>query len=278
MSRTSWAGLPEPVRAAVIAATGGVTDVEEPGAGSQSDFAATLCTTAEPVFCKGIRTTSPRAARHRHEAAINPHLPAAAGRLLWQVEASDWLVLGFEHVPGGHADLCPGSPDVDSVAAAVAGLTVPAPAFAPSLAAHWGRLAAWRRLRAHQHVPDHLVAWESRAVDLVDGDSLLHTDIHSLNLLVDTEVRVVDWAWARRGASWVDRAFLVPRLIEAGHSPGAAERIAGPLPDPGATTFAVAVWGIWTYLNLTDPRPHRPALVTAAETWSEYRLGPRSYD
>ncbi|CRK55023.1 hypothetical protein [Alloactinosynnema sp. L-07] len=273
MSRTPWTDLPDAVRAAIIAECGAVRRVDHPDAGSQSDFTATLHTDAEPVFCKGIRTTTPRAAMHRHEAAINPHLPAAAPRLRWMVEVSGWLVLGFEHVQGGHADLSPGSPDVGAVARAVAGLAVPAPPIAPSLAGQWSRLAAWRRLRVHQRVPDHFVAWESRAFDLVDGDTLLHTDIHALNLLVDGNIRVVDWAWARRGASWVDRAFLVLRLIEAGHAPAEAERLAGPLPGPGATAFAVAVLGIWTHLRHTDPRPHGPALVAAARDWSEYRLG-----
>lgn len=272
MSRLAWSDLPASVRAAVSAECGGVTDADHPGVGRQSDFTATLRTDTGHVFCKGVRTDSPKVAMHRHEAGINAFLPSAAPRLLWQVETEGWLVLGFEHVEGGHADLAPGSPDVDATVHAVAELRTPAPASCPVLADQWARLAAWRRLRLRMEVPDQYVAWESRAVDLVRGDSLLHTDIHALNLLIDARVRVVDWAWARQGAHWVDRAFLVIRLIEAGHRPEDAQRLVGTLPEAGATAFAVAVLGIWTYLEHTDPLPHRPPLTAAAQAWVDLRL------
>jgi Ser/Thr protein kinase RdoA (MazF antagonist) len=65
---------------------------------------------------------------------------------------------------------------------------------APRLAEQWGRLAAWRRLAkdtpadldewARRHL-DQLVERQAWAVELVDGDSLVHTDLHSLNILVD---------------------------------------------------------------------------------------------
>ena len=54
---------------------------------------------------------------HRNESKINPYLPAQMPRLHWQVEASGWLMLGFEYVAGRHPDLSPGSPDLSSVAA-----------------------------------------------------------------------------------------------------------------------------------------------------------------
>lgn len=272
MSRLAWTDLPAPVRAAVTAECGVVADAEDPGVGRQSDFTATLRTEAGLVFCKGIRTDSPRAAMHRHEADINAFLPPAAPRLRWQVETAGWLVLGFEHAMGGHPNLAPGSPDVDATVHAVEEMRSRAPASCPVLADQWARLAAWRRLRLWMEVPDQYVAWESRAVDLIRGDSLLHTDIHALNLLIDDRVRVLDWAWARQGAYWVDRAFLVIRLIEAGHRPEVAQRLVGALPEAGATAFAVAVLGIWTYLEHTDPLPHRPPLTAAARAWVDLRL------
>lgn len=274
MSRLAWIDLPAPVRAAVTAECGAVAGADHPGAGRQSDFTATLRTEAGPVFCKGIRTDSPKSAMHRHEAEINPWLPPAAPGLLWQVDTAGWLILGFEHAPGEHADLKPGSSDVDATIQTMRDLRSPAPPTAQALADQWARLAAWRRLRRRIDVPhiDQYVAWESRAVDLVRGDSLLHTDIHSLNLLVGERVRVVDWAWARQGAEWVDRAFLVIRLIEAGHQPEEAQGLVGTLPEAGATAFAIAVLGIWTYLEHTDPLPHRPPLTAAARAWVDLRL------
>ncbi|WP_425581795.1 phosphotransferase family protein [Streptosporangium vulgare] len=61
-----------------------------------------------------------------------------------------------------------------------------------------------------------------KALDLdeLDGPTLLHADLHAGNLLVDGgRCQVVDWSMACRGAAWVDVALLVPRLVDAGHTP-----------------------------------------------------------
>ena len=62
------------------------------------------------------------------------------------------------------------------------------------------------------------------AVEHVSGSTLAHTDLHALNLLSnDGKVRIVDWAWSRNANPAVDPAFLITRLVEAGHDPAAAE-------------------------------------------------------
>lgn len=120
--------------------------------------------------------------------------------------------------------------------------------------------------------------WEKRAVELVSGNSLLHTDLHALNILVGESARVIDWAWSRRGAIWVDTAFLVIRLIAAGHEPDEAEKWADAVPpwhdasDSARTAFAVAVYGIWAWLGRKSPLPHRPKLTAVARTWARCRL------
>lgn len=220
-----------------------------------------------------------------------PCTATIAPRLHWHTWADGWLLLGFEHVAGRHANLAPGSPDLPLVADALTTIgreLAHCPANAAPLCRQWGRLAAWRRLAknapddldrwAREH-PDQLVEWESRASDLADGDSLIHTDLHPLNLLVDRErARIVDWAWSRKGEPAVDVAFLITRLIAAGHHPEAAERWAAGLPvwrdtlDSAQTAFAVAIWGIWEYLEREHPLPHRAALTAAARQWALYRL------
>ncbi|HKS47549.1 MAG TPA: hypothetical protein VJT49_21045 [Amycolatopsis sp.] len=98
---------------------------------------------------------------------------------------------------GRYADLVPGSPDLPLVADMVTVLACElahCPASAQGLAEQWARLAAWRRLAkdtpddldgwARDHL-DALVEWESRAIELADGKSLGHTDLHPLNILVD---------------------------------------------------------------------------------------------
>ncbi|WP_190812922.1 phosphotransferase family protein [Saccharopolyspora pogona] len=294
MTRRDWGGLPTAVRAAIEDQCGTVTRAVLPDAGRNSDVSATLHTGGGHVlFCKGVRLETPRARMHRHEAQVNPYLPPeVAPRLLWQVEVDGWLLLGFEHVPGRHADLSPGSPDLPQVAATVRALgeaLTPCPLDVPRLAEQWTRLAAWRRL-AHNPAAEP-AAWlrdrlgefihrERRAFQALDGDTLAHTDLHPLNVLVADRARVVDWAWSRRAAPWVDPAFLVLRLIEAGHLPEAAERWAAAtfpawrtVTDETRTDFAVAVLGAWHHMFRVDPDPQRAPLVTVARRWVAHRLG-----
>ncbi|SED62945.1 hypothetical protein SAMN04489727_8651 [Amycolatopsis tolypomycina] len=293
MPRSTWEALPVAVRTAIERETGRVHDVVLPDAGRNSDFSATLHTETGTLFCKGIADADGKRARmHRHEAAVNPLLPPeVAPRLLWRAEADGWLLLGLEHSPGHHVDLSPGSTDLDlvreAVSAMAAGLSTVS-VDAPSLAEQWARLAAWRRLAkdapadldtwARDHI-DELTNWETTAVEHVAGSTLAHTDLHALNLLGNGgKVQIVDWAWSRNANPAVDPAFLVTRLIEAGHAPAAAETWAEQLPlwqrtsAETKTAFAVAIWGIWGYLERHQPLAHRPALTAAARSWARFRL------
>jgi Ser/Thr protein kinase RdoA (MazF antagonist) len=293
MSRREWGDLPAGVREAIEAECGPVAAAVSPPAGRNSDLSATVHTRAgEVLFCKGVETAadSRKTQMHRHEAWVNSSLPELAPRLLWRVETDGWLVHGFERVAGQHADLSPGSPDLQLVAAAVTELRrtlTPSPVEAPRLADQWGRLAAWRRLwhqppddldpSVREHI-ESFVDWEYRAFELVDGDALCHTDLHALNILVSGRARVIDWAWSRRCAGWVDPAFLVLRLIEMGHPPAEAELWAEAVPawrstsEEARTAFSVAVWGIWEYLQRAAPAPHRAELSAVAQTWATYRI------
>jgi len=293
MPRSTWEALPAPVRAAIERETGDVREAVLPSAGRNSDFSATLRTASGTVFCKGIADADGKRGRmHRHEAAVNAALPASvAPRLLWHIEADGWLLLGFEHSPGRHLDLSPTSPDLaatrDAVTAMADGLATVS-VDAPALADQWARLAAWRRLAkdvpsdldawARDHL-DQLTTWEATAIELVAGDTLAHTDLHALNLLVhDGKVRIVDWAWSRNANAAVDPAFLITRLIEAGHTPADAEAWAQELPvwqqapSETRTALAVAIWGIWEYLERHQPLAHRTALTAAAREWARFRL------
>lgn len=297
MIRRSFAELPGEPRRLIEVHCGEVLRESSAPAGRHSELSATLTVsggdTVGPgrVFAKGITVGMRGAADHRHEVRLNTVLPHVAPRLLWTVEADGWLVLGYEHVEGHHADLTPGSSDLAHVAEA---LDVLATTLTPCprddvgvLSAQWAKLAAWRRLRAnppedlHPWVRDNLdmlAEWEPRAIGAVTGNSLAHTDLHALNILVGTTAYVVDWAWARRAPAWVDAAFLVLRLIEAGHEPAEAERWADRfLPASGAarTAFAVEVLGIWEFLQRHKPLPHRPRLTGAARAWARDRLSLR---
>lgn len=289
MIRRTWGELPERVRRAVERRCGPVTGERPAPAGRHSEFSGTLSGPNGRVFVKGITVDHPQVGGHRHEVNVNAWLPPVAPSLLWTVESDGWLLLGYEQVDGRHADLAPGSADLPMIAEAMSRSTVPCPpGLMPVLAEQWARFAGWRRVR---HRPpadlhpwsltnlDRLVEWERRAVEAVAGASLAHTDLHSLNMIVDQHsVRIVDWAWSRRAAAWVDSGFLVPRLIQAGHGPAEAERWAGTVPawnqatESDHTAFAVGVLGLWEFLQRDQPLPHRPELTDAARRWAQHRL------
>lgn len=102
------------------------------------------------VFCKGARQGS---RLREHEARINDVLPECAPRLLWSLDVDGWVVLGFEAVPGDHADLSPNSPDLPKVAEAVQSLTSMGPLI---IAGHTPRGAEqWADQFPDWHALDH---------------------------------------------------------------------------------------------------------------------------
>ncbi|WP_341273912.1 phosphotransferase family protein [Krasilnikovia cinnamomea] len=56
------------------------------------------------------------------------------------------------------------------------------------------------------------------------GGTFVHSDLNPANLIVTADgLRIVDWAWATKAASWVELALLVQWLIGGGHDPEQAE-------------------------------------------------------
>jgi Ser/Thr protein kinase RdoA (MazF antagonist) len=274
-----------------------VLRAEAPSAGRNSTFAAFLHTADGTVFVKGVPDYDRLVAVHEHEIQINSRLRDAvhdAPRLLWTVRTEGWLLAGYETVPGEHADLAPGSPDVPAVVEALSRVAEqltpsPAPGVSP-LRKRYARLAGWQWLADH-HTAE-LDAWETQHLDQLIhfdndvpitllGESLVHGDIHQLNLLVNgDQVHVIDWAWSRTGPPWVDAALLAARLIGEGHEPARAERLVSRtwgMRHPSATssaltTFATATYGQWRRLAVEYPSPHRAGALHGAQLWAEHRL------
>jgi hypothetical protein len=298
MIRRSWDELPEEVRRAIEAQCGGpVLRTESPSAGRNSALSALLHTANGTVFVKGIPTDYRLVNAHRHEIRVNSwlrHRVSGVPCLLWTTEAGGWLLAGYETVPGEHADLSPGSPDVPVVVDALSRLAEeltpsPAPEVAP-LSRKYARLAGWQWL-GDNHA-DQLDAWEKEHLDLLirldldlpgalAGDSLAHADIHGLNLLVDRDrISVIDWAWSRRAAPWVDAALLIIRLIAEGHDPIDAEQLVRSTwgmqhtsaTEDAITTFAATTYGQWRRFSIEFPSPHREAPTRGAGLWTRHRL------
>lgn len=257
-----WSDLPPSVRRSIEAHSGPVRAARSATTGATSEIAATLRTDCGPVFCKAIRTAHPMSRMHRMEARVNPWLPDTAPRLRWVVESEGWLALGFDHVEGRHPDLTPGSDDLPAIADALTGLSqglTPCPPV---------------------RVQPATVRWRNRiAPDLIDGQTLCHTDVTPLNFLVGPGVvHLVDWSMPIRGAAWIDAALMIVRLIRAGHTPAQAESWADRIPpwkqaSPEAVgVFVSALADLWEQRLRENPVPHRRQLAEAAQAWAAHRI------
>lgn len=213
--------LPPTARAAVEEHTGPLLAVEESTEGFNSEIAARITSATGTWHIKGLRTDHPRAWTQHREATVAPFLTNLAPTLHWRVETAGWDLLGFEALDGHHANYAPNSPDLPEVAALLRRLgETPCPDIELR--------QAEQRLEHYAAHPDDLRHFA--------GTHLLHTDLNNTNILVNAhapqgdQARLVDWAWATRGAAWLDAAYWTIWLIAAGHTPASAEHWAAEIP------------------------------------------------
>lgn len=265
MTRRRWHDLPSSVRHAVRAHTGPIERVEPVAAGSIAGIAAIVHASGVAQFCKGIETAHPHAWMVHNEARVNAALPPGiAPALRWTVEYDGWLLLGFDYAAGRHADLTVRSSDL------------------PRLAATLDHLAEALTPCPLEPIQPATARWAGRiAPELVDGNTLLHTDMTPRNFLVGEAVAVVDWSSPCRGAAWIDTALLVVRLIRAGHTPQQAETCAAAVSAWAAASpaaldaFATAMAALYRQRHRASPAAHRGELASAAHRWAAWRMTAR---
>lgn len=270
--RIDWQQLPARVHNAVEALLGTVKAARTVGDGQNSAIATILDVDEGRVFLKGLRTDMRAVVTQQHEAAINPHVRAVAPELLWRIEIAGWDLLCFEHVDGRRADYTPGSADLPRLVATMRRLAeLPCPTLPP---VYFRR--AERRWAEEIEDP--------AAREVLAGNTILHTDYNPTNILVTGagDIQMIDWAWATKGAAWVDPACLIPRLIAWGHSPAGAEQIASECPaweeaDPAAIdVFVAALTTMWNDIARDQPDENwKQALAQAARAWKDHRSAAR---
>ncbi|WP_405030463.1 protein kinase family protein [Nocardioides bizhenqiangii] len=217
--RLEWSFLPPHIRAEVERRLGApVTGAASQTGGFTPGFASVLtCADGSRHFVKAASTIAQKqfADAYREEARKLELLPDGlpAPRLRWIHDADDWVVLGFEHVEG-RAPLRPWVPDeltaASAMAVEIARLLTPAPAGIDRAVDEFaGWPALWDRIDHPRR--DECGALAARYADVVDGDTLVHTDIRDDNLLVrpDGSVVMCDWNWPVAGAAWLDSLFLL---------------------------------------------------------------------
>ncbi|GEA84655.1 MAG: aminoglycoside phosphotransferase family protein [Cellulomonas sp.] len=305
--RPAWHELPDAVRAAVESHAGAaVLHAHSQDGGFTEGFASRLeLADHTRVFVKAATASRGEHAHpaYRHEARVVALLPetVAAPRLLWSVEAGDWVVLGFEDVEGATPQR-PWQPDeLAAVLAALEGLAealTPAPdALLPlgTTADLDGDLHFWRRC-ASGEVDLALVPgpWRARVAELAvregawaqaaSGTTAVHFDLRDDNVLLATDGRVLvcDWNWIQLAAPWVD---LVGLLVSV-HGDGLdAERILAThsltrdVPRASIDAFLVALAGYFVDAAGRPPvetspwlRVHQAWYRDAALDWLTTRL------
>lgn len=247
--RTTWQGLPAAVRGAVEELVDTVVTVEPIVNGLNSPFAARLDTAHGPVFAKGAPDGHPAVAQQQVEALTTTWQPSSAPRLIAHVQQGGWDVLLVEWVDGRHADLAPGSRDLDPIATALQrpGLRPPPDVVGP-FAARWG---------------SYLTPGEA---ELLAGATLVHTDLHHENILISPKgAHFIDWSMPAIGPAWADVAYMAVRLMEWNHPRDAAVAWAEQIPawraaDPAAVeVFVRAECARWMDLHGPEGAARRNA-------------------
>jgi aminoglycoside phosphotransferase (APT) family kinase protein len=217
--RLEWTYLPPHIRAEVERRLGSpVVEAESRPAGFTPGFASVLTgADGSRCFVKAASTKAQRmfADAYREEARKLRMLPDGipAPRLLWLHDADDWVVLGFEYVDG-RAPARPWVPEeldaASRMAVDIAALLTPAPAGLDRAVDEFAGWPAYWDTIDHPRAAD-CRALASRYAEVVDGETLVHTDIRDDNLLVrpDGSVVMCDWNWPVVGAPWLDSLFLL---------------------------------------------------------------------
>lgn len=254
--RIDWTALPKAVKKELADRVGEAHAIPAT-TGDHAEIAATITGAHGRVFVKAARSEfGVRSLRYElrvSEAVSGSHSPAVK----WHFEADGWLVVAFEHLAGPHADLSPGSTDLDLLAAILQDLgETPAP-------------------DARLFMPNERFGFAHPAMD---GDTLVHTDLTSANLIVTPHgLRIVDWAMATEAAAWVELAALVPWLIGAGHTPEQAGQWLARHPawnevDPAILTFfATRNAEKWAAKARRSPTPWMHDLAQWTGQWAAYR-------
>lgn len=245
--------------------TGEVADVRPASRGYDADITAVVDCEYGPFFVKAVNAQGGgRRESLVRERIINPHVQPLSPAVLWSVDNDAWAVLGFDVIDGEPSDFKPESPDLPAVADILNRIgNLPLPGVARD----------WTETRW-----DRFTADDSEAA-LLRGDTLLYTDIHPNNFVIgEANVWAVDWAWPTRGAGLIDPATLVVQLVAARHNPVDAEAWAGKCDawthadSDAVNVFVAATVRMYrAHAQRFPEQKWRQAMVTAIESWAEYR-------
>ena len=284
--RLEWAHLPPSVRGDIEERCGAsVASAVSQNSGFTPGFASVLeCDDGSRHFVKAASTKAQRmfADAYREEARKLAALPdaAPAPRLLWSADVDGWFVLSTEYVEARpprrpwrlpELQLC-----LDTLTAAAPVLTPPPagldlPHAATEFAdwpAYWPALRTARPELAHHDDAAELAA---RHVEVMAGETVVHTDVRDDNILLTADGRALlcDWNWPMVGAPWLDSLFLLigPRgdgldveAVIAGHP------LLSAVPAEHVDVVLALVTGYFLK-SAEDPVPPTSPFIRDAQRW-----------
>lgn len=278
-ARISWADVPEHVRGDVEATLGSpvVSARTQHGGFSPGAAARLVCADGTRAFVKacGAELNPDTPGLLRAEIDALAHVPAAVphAALLSAYDDGAWVALVLEDVEGRHPaipwterDL---APTLDALERS--GRTRAAKRL-PSFADRVQLLCAWDEVRADPTdvAPDlldrlpQLLELQRTAREVTVGDRLVHWDARADNILLrGDEAVLLDWAWACRGAGWLDTLLLAMDLRNQGGPDAdqvlAASPVTRDVPPDHLASVVACMLGVWTE---RARRPAPPGLPT----------------
>jgi aminoglycoside phosphotransferase (APT) family kinase protein len=281
--RLSWQQVPDHIRRAVERSLGAAVVEARTQEGGYSPGAAVRVRLGNggKAFVKALSNTIHRnsAQTYRSEAANMARLPPGlpVPRLLDVHDDGNWIALVYEEVDGRPPVVPWRAAELESVAATLQDMSAAltpspwpdAPRFElvdGTCKGWWHQLAAasptdldpWTR----EHL-DWLVAREADLPGMSGGDTMLHVDIRSDNLLITPDGRVVilDWSYLCNGAAWLDLLmFAVTANAEGGADVDELIRRCPLTRDLDAACILAALVGCAGYYVTAARRPEPPKM------------------
>ena len=265
--RIGWADLPEPVRDWVQTTLGAPVRSAVSQVGGFSPGVAARLVTADGTraFVKAVGTelNADSVGLHRRELAAMSVLPRMrqAPELIAGYDEDGWAALLMADVAGRKpalpwvpAELGQVLNAVTEVSARLTPCPWPgAPAATDVLSAafvHWRAMADQPPADLDPYWLariDELATLETAAVAAGRGESMIHLDVRSDNVLLTPHdgAVLVDWAWGSRGAPWLDVVILLLNVAQYGpHAPAEVDDVVASHPltrtaDPWLITLIV---------------------------------------
>ncbi len=281
--------MPEHVRGDIVAGLGSpvVEARSQHGGFSPGAAVRVVCADGTRVFVKacGVELNPDTPVMNRAEIVALEQLaqlgkPVPHARLLSAYDDGSWVALVLEDIDGHRpqvpwtvADATVMSRSLEQLAATKAPRGLPDFADMGQLLTGWDAVAAEPDGIAPtllERLPDFL-ACQELARQVTVGDRLVHWDARADNVIVrDGEAVLLDWAWAGRGAPWLDTLLLAMDFrIQGGPDPDtflAASPVTREVPPDHLASVIACMVGVW---HDRARRPAPPGLPTI-RTWQAW--------